>query len=89
MIFNKKAKEFQFASIFCKTRKEAEQRLFRTIGKDAYKYRFEIRQVKYDEGKLIQKQIKLKSKAKRIMQELQLLDFETAILLVKRYSSKY
>lgn len=45
-VFNNIKKEYQFPSICEKSRKIAEKKLFKLIGNDAYKWRFEIRKVK-------------------------------------------
>jgi hypothetical protein len=44
-VYNTWKKEFQFPSIKEETPKKAYNKLFKIIGKDAYKWRFEIREL--------------------------------------------
>lgn len=48
-IYNTIKKEFQFG-IKEKTPKEAYKKLFNKIGKDAYKWRFEVREIKINKN---------------------------------------
>lgn len=58
-VYNKAKKEFQFG--ICEiSKKKARQQLFSKIGKDAYKWRFEIRELKEGNPKtkgLLQKEV--------------------------------
>lgn len=86
MIYNTKAKEYQFPSIFCKTEEEARKRLFDLIGNDALKWRFKIRAVSWSQGRKIQDTIIKNAKAARIMNELPRINKRQALELVNNYS---
>lgn len=49
-IWNARAKEFQFGIVETSARK-ASQKLFQKIGKDSYKWRFEVKELKHGNPK--------------------------------------
>lgn len=66
MVYNTVKKEYQFARICETTAKGANTILFKLIGNDARKWRFEIKKVRSDEAKKIVNAIKLKQKIEKI-----------------------
>lgn len=84
MIYNNVQKCFQFPSICETTEKGANTLLFKFIGNDARKYRFEIKRVKKEEAYKIRQTLKDRNKAKRIKQELENIPFEEILNLVIR-----
>lgn len=82
MIYNNMQKCFQFPSICEQTEKGAETCLFRIIGNDARKYRFEIKKVEKGQAYKIRQELKDIQKAKRIKQELENIVFEEILSLV-------
>lgn len=88
MIYNTKAKQYQFPSIFCKTEKETRQRLLKLLGNDARKYRFETRKVSYSEGRRMQEEIRKREKVKRIIADLPKLQEHQAYMLLEKYGGE-
>lgn len=86
MIYNTKAKEYQFPNIFCQTEEEARKRLFDLIGNDALKWRFKIKKVTWSQGRKIQDGIIKNTKARRIMSELPKMSKQQALDLVSNYA---
>ncbi len=84
MIYNNVQKCFQFPSICETTEKGANTLLFKFIGNDARKYRFEIKRVEKEEAYKIRQTLKDRNKAKRIKQELENIPFEEILNLVIR-----
>ena len=84
MIYNNVQKCFQFPSICETTEKGANTLLFKFIGNDARKYRFEIKRVEKEEAYKIKQTLKDRNKAKRIKQELENIPFEEILNLVIR-----
>ena len=84
MIYNNVQKCFQFPSICETTEKGANTLLFKFIGNDARKYRFEIKRVEKEEAYKIRQTLKDQNKAKRIKQELENIPFEEILNLVIR-----
>ena len=70
MIYNTRAKEFQFMRICETTEKKAQKMLRNLIGKDSLKWRFEIKKVKKDEAEKIKKATKLKKEIESIKSHL-------------------
>ncbi len=70
MVYNTSKKEYQFARICEKTEKGAMTILFKLIGNDARKWRFEIKKVKSDEAKRIINAINLKQQIQNIKKYL-------------------
>lgn len=70
MIWNNVQKEYQFPSICETTEKGAKTLLFKKIGNDARKWRFEVVKVKKEEAKAIVKDLKRQAKIKRLAREL-------------------
>lgn len=66
MIWNDLQKEYQFPSICETTEKGANTLLFKKIGNDARKWRFEIKKVKKEKAKEIVKDLKRKYKVQNI-----------------------
>lgn len=66
MVYNTVKKEYQFARICEKTAKAATNMLFRLIGNNAKKWRFEIKKVKTSDAEKIVKAINLKKKIEKI-----------------------
>ncbi len=84
MIYNNVQKCFQFPSICETTEKGANTLLFKFIGNDARKYRFEVKRVEKEEAYKIRQTLKDRNKAKRIKQELENIPFEEILNLVIR-----
>lgn len=84
MIWNNLKKEYQFPKICETTEKGANTMLFKIIGNDAYKLRFEIVKVEKEKAKTIVKELKLKYKAERIHRELPNIPFREILELVKK-----
>lgn len=82
MIYNSMRKSFQFPRICETTEKEANTLLFRTIGNDARKWRFEIRKVEKEKAYKIRQELKDVNKANRIHSELENISFEEILALV-------
>lgn len=82
MIYNNMQKCFQFPSICEQTEKGANTLLFKKIGNDARKYRFEIKKVEKGQAYKIRQELKDIQKAKRIKQELENIVFEEILALV-------
>lgn len=55
MIYNSMQKEYQFLSICERSIKAARKKLFKLIGYDSYKWRFEVKKVPLNKAKEIQK----------------------------------
>lgn len=84
MIWNDVKKEFQFPSICETTEKGANTLLFKFIGNDARKYRFEIKKVEKEKAYKIRQELKDKNRAKRIHRELSNISFSEILELVIR-----
>ena len=84
MIWNDVQKEFQFPSICETTEKGANTLLFKKIGNDARKWRFEVVKVKKEEAKEIVKELKRKAKIRRLQSELPNIRFDELYDLVIR-----
>lgn len=84
MIYNNVQKCFQFPSICETTEKGANTMLFKQIGHDASKWRFEIRKVEKEKSLEIRQQLKDENKAKRIKRELENISYEEILELVIR-----
>lgn len=82
MIWNDVKKEFQFPSICETTEKGANTLLFKFIGNDARKYRFEIKKMEKEKAYKIRQELKDKNKARRIQQELNNIPFSEILELV-------
>lgn len=54
MIYNSMQKEYQFLRICEKSIKAARRKLFKLIGYDSYKWRFEVKKVTLDQARKIQ-----------------------------------
>lgn len=83
MIWNDFKKEFQFPRICETTEKEASICLFKYIGNDARKYRFQIKKVEKEEATKIVKKLKQKYKAERIHAIIPNIDIKIILELVK------
>lgn len=66
MVYNTVKKEYQFSRICETTAKGAANMLFKIIGQDARKWRFEIKKVKKEEAIKIKNAIRLKQRIKNI-----------------------
>lgn len=84
MIWNDLKKEFQFPRICETTEKGANTCLFKYIGNDARKYRFEIKKVEKEEAKKIVKNLIQKYKAERIHTMIPNIDIKIILELVKK-----
>lgn len=84
MIWNDLKKEYQFPRICETTEKGANTLLFKLIGNDARKYRFNVVKVEKEKAKNIVKNLKQKYKAERIHREIPNIAFEDILELVKR-----
>ena len=82
MIWNDVQKEYQFPSICETTEKGANTLLFKKIGNDARKWRFEIRKIEKEQAKEIVKELKRKYKTKRIQSELPNIPYQELYKLV-------
>lgn len=83
MIWNDVQKCFQFPSICETTEKGAMTCLFKKIGNDARKYRFEIKKVEKEEAYKIRQNLKDEMKAKRIKHELENFTLPEILKLIK------
>lgn len=88
MIYNNMKKEYQFPRICETTEKGANTLLFKLIGNDARKNRFEIVKVEKEKAKSIVKELKQKYKAERIHRELPNIEFAEILELVKKNAEK-
>ncbi len=88
IIWNSLKKEYQFPRICETTEKGANTMLFKLIGNDAYRWRFEIVKVEKEKAKQIVKELKLKYKAERTRKELPNIEFTEIFELVKRNETK-
>lgn len=70
MIWNNLQKEFQFPSICETTEKGANTLLFKFIGNNARKWRFEIKKLEKEKALEIKKELKRKYKVQRLHREL-------------------
>ena len=70
MIYNTLKKEFQFPSICETTEKGANTILFKKIGYDSKKWRFEIRKVEKNEAYKMRQEMKDNLKARNIHSQL-------------------
>ncbi|MBS5858044.1 MAG: hypothetical protein KIC60_06125 [Clostridium sp.] len=84
MIWNDVQKCFQFPSICETTEKGANTLLFKKIGNDARKYRFQIKKVEKEKAYKIRQELKIENKAKRIKKELENISFDDILALVKK-----
>ncbi len=84
MIWNDVKKEFQFPKICETTEKGANTLLFKFIGNDARKYRFEIKKVEKEKAYKIRQELKDNIKAERIHRELNNIPFQEILILVIR-----
>lgn len=84
MIWNDVKKCFQFPSICETTEKGANTLLFKKIGNDARKYRFQIKKVEKEKAYKIRQELKIENKAKRIKKELENISFDDILALVKK-----
>lgn len=82
MIWNNLQKCFQFPSICETTEKGAQTLLFKKIGNDARKYRFEIKKVEKEKAYLIRQNLKDELKVKRIHRELENIPYKEILELV-------
>lgn len=82
MIWNNVQKEYQFPSICEVTEKGANTLLFKFIGNDARKWRFEIKKVEKEKTKEIVKELKRKYKVQRLHRELPNIDYKILYNLV-------
>ena len=83
MIYNNMKKEFQFPRICETTEKGAQTILFKLIGNDARKYRFEIKKLDKESAYKIRKEIKLRDKARQLKERfLEKMTFEECLTLV-------
>lgn len=82
MIWNNLQKCFQFPSICETTEKGAQTLLFKKIGNDARKYRFEIKKIEKEKAYLIKQNLKDELKAKRIHRELENISYKEILELV-------
>lgn len=82
MIYNNVQKEFQFPKICETTEKGANTLLFKFIGNDARKWRFEVKKVEKEEAKEIVKDMKRKYKVQRLHRELPNISFAELYNLV-------
>lgn len=76
MIWNNVKKEYQFSKICETTEKGANTLLFKIIGNDARKWRFEVRKVEKEKAKKIVQELKDKAKINRIHQEIPNVSYE-------------
>ncbi|MBS5722189.1 MAG: hypothetical protein KHW50_07430 [Clostridium sp.] len=83
MIWNDIKKEIQFPRICETTKKGANICLFKYIGNDARKHRFQIKKVEKEEAKKIVKKLKQKYKAERIHAIIPNIDIKIILELVK------
>ena len=84
MIYNNLQKEFQFPSICETTEKGANTLLFKKIGNDARKWRFEVKKIPKEEAINIRTKLKRKYKLQRLHRELPNISFvELYNLVVK------
>lgn len=83
MIWNSVHKEYQFPRICETTEKGANTILFKLIGNDARKYRFEIVKVEKEKAKEIVRQLKLKYKTEKVKRLLPKISFARLYELVK------
>lgn len=83
MIWNDIKKEFQFSRICETTEKGATICLFKYIGNDARKHRFQIKKVEKEEAKKIVRKLKQKYKAERIHTIIPNIDIKIILELVK------
>lgn len=91
MVWNDVKKTFQFPKICETTEKGANTLLFKFIGNDARKYRFEIRKVEKEKAHKIRQELKDGIKAERIHRELNNIPLQEILALVARnrkYSDK-
>lgn len=84
MIWNAVKSEFQFPKICETTEKGARTLLFKFIGNDARKYRFEIIKIEKEKAYEIRQELKDMNKSKRIHRELENISFDEILELVKR-----
>ena len=70
MVYNTNKKEYQFTRICEKTKREARKMLYRLIGVDAYKWRFEIRKVSNEYANKIRKAESLKQRIKSMKRNI-------------------
>lgn len=70
MVYNSMQKEFQFPSICETTEKGANTLLFKKIGNDARKWRFEIKELSDEKALEIKTELKRKYKVRRLKAEL-------------------
>lgn len=82
MIYNNVQKEFQFPKICETTEKGANTLLFKFIGNDVRKWRFEVKKVEKEEAKEIVKDMKRKYKVQRLHRELPNISFAELYNLV-------
>lgn len=83
MIWNNVHKEYQFPRICETTEKGANTILFKLIGNDARKYRFEIVKVEKEKAKEIVRKLKLKYKTEKIQRLLPKISFDELYKLVE------
>lgn len=82
MIWNDLQKEYQFPSICETTEKGANTLLFKKIGNDARKWRFEVKKLSKEEALNIKKELKRKYKVQRLHRELPNISFTELYNLV-------
>lgn len=88
MIWNNLQKEFQFPSICETTENGANTLLFKKIGNDARKWRFEVKKLPKEEALNIKKELKRKYKVKRLHSELPNIDYRILYDLVIKNENK-
>lgn len=84
MIYNNLQKEYQFPQICETTEKGANTLLFKKIGNDAIKWRFEVKKIEKEEAKEIVQELKRKAKVKRLQSELPNIPYKELCDLVIR-----
>ena len=82
MIWNDVQKCFQFPNICETTEKGANTLLFKKIGNDARKYRFQIKKIEKEKAYIIRQELKDELKAKRIHRELENISYKEILELV-------
>lgn len=82
MIYNTIKKEYQFPSICETTEKGANTLLFKFIGNDARKWRFEIAKIEKDKALKIQQSLRDEAKIKRLHKELPNINYDVLKRLV-------
>ena len=82
MIWNDLQKKYQFPSICEITEKGANTLLFKKIGDDARKWRFEVKKLPKEEALAIRTELKRKYKVQKLHRELPNIDYKILYNLV-------